>query len=135
MTLPGLRTAIAISLGAIPGALGRHYLSRGLVSLTGITNFPIGTLGVNLLGCFLLGSLVTITMRRFTLSPDMRLLVITGFIGSFTTFSAYELDIAHLAEARQWWLEAIYWLGSPILGLLCLQVGMALGRRLSAPMA
>lgn len=129
MALPGLRAPIAVALGAIPGALGRYYLGKSLANWAGMPDFPIGTLGVNLLGCFLLGLFVTLTLRKLSVSPELRLMVVTGLIGSFTTFSSYELDVAHLTAMRQWWLGGIYWVGSPLLGLLCLWSGMALGRK------
>ncbi len=130
MTLPRWRAPLAVSLGAIPGALSRYYLGGALVHLTGVTDFPLGTLVVNLLGCFGLGFFVTITLSQFTLSPAIRLAVVTGFLGAFTTFSSYELEVANLAETRQWWIAGFYWLGSLLLGLLCLRAGMALAQHL-----
>ncbi|MBW4484391.1 MAG: fluoride efflux transporter CrcB [Tildeniella torsiva UHER 1998/13D] len=129
MVSPGLRAPIAVALGAIPGALSRYYLGKGLATMAGMPDFPIGTLGVNLLGCFLLGLFLTLTLKKWPVSPEFRLMVVTGFIGSFTTFSSYELDVAHLTAMRQGWLAGIYWVGSPLLGLLCLWSGIALGRK------
>lgn len=124
----GLRAPIAVALGAIPGALGRYYLGNSLANWGEMSDFPVGTLGVNLLGCFLLGLFVTLTLRKFSVSPAIRLMVVTGFIGTFTTFSTYELDAAHLADMGSWWLGALYWVGSPLLGMLCLWSGMAVAR-------
>jgi fluoride ion exporter CrcB/FEX len=55
MTFAHFRAPLALSLGAIPGALSRYYLGGWLSELTGLENFPIGTMGINLLGCFLMG--------------------------------------------------------------------------------
>lgn len=129
MVSPGLRAPLAVALGAIPGALGRHYLGKGLANPAGMPSFPIGTLGVNLLGCFLLGLFLTLTLKKWPVSPELRLMVATGFIGSFTTFSSYELEVAELVAMRQWWLAGIYWVGSPLLGMLCLGIGMAVGQK------
>lgn len=60
-----------------------------------------------------------------TIHPDVRLLVTTGFLGSYTTFSTYELDTAKLLE-RSWESDLLYWAGSTLLGLLALQLGTAL---------
>lgn len=129
MTSPGLRAPVAVALGAIPGALGRYYLGNSLANVAGMPNFPIATLGVNLLGCFLLGLFVALTLKKWPVSPEIRLMVVTGFIGSFTTFSSYELDLAHLTAMQQWWRCGVYGVGSPLLGLLCLWSGIALGQQ------
>ncbi len=91
-----LRPVLAVSLGAMPGALSRflleHYLAPYLPA-----QFPLGTLIVNVSGCFLMGVVIPLGFARtFTLHPDLRLLLTTGFLGSYTTFSSYELEVEEL---------------------------------------
>lgn len=127
MTFPRLKSALAVSLGAVAGALSRYYLGEWLISISGVEPFPIGTLGVNLVGCFLMGVFIALTYRHESFRPELRLLVSTGFLGSLTTFSSYQLEISLLVDADGWHQDLLYWLGSPLLGLVCLQAGLALG--------
>jgi len=127
MTFASFRHALAVCLGAIAGALSRYYLGLGLVNLFEFEIFPIDTLGVNLLGCFGLGLFVGFTAGHESMSPEIRLMVATGFFGSLTTFSSYELDLAALGDIKGWHQDVLYGLGSPLLGLVCLYGGVALG--------
>jgi CrcB protein len=123
---PTLRTPLAIALGAIAGALSRYYVGLWFTQLLGI-GFPYSTLFINVSGCFAMGFLATLSLERvITIHPDVRLLLTTGFLGSYTTFSTYELDIAALLQERKLASDLIYWLGSSVLGLLGLQLGSAL---------
>ena len=131
MTFASLQAPFAVGLGAVVGALSRYYLGRWLIDLTGLHDFPVGTLGVNLLGCLAMGTFIALTTPGETLSPAIRLMIATGFLGSLTTFSAYELEIATLLDAEGWHQDLLYWLGSPLLGLACLHGGLTLGRILA----
>jgi len=123
MSLPSpLRPLLAVALGAIPGALGRYYLGLALP-------LPLGTLAANLLGCGAMGLVTGLAAWRWSLSPDLQRLVATGFLGSFTTFATYELDLVVLLEHPGWWSDGLYWVGSPVLGLGCFYAGQTLGRR------
>jgi CrcB protein len=126
---PALRTAIAISLGAIAGALSRYYLG-GWIMLTFDLSFPIGTLSINLLGCFLMGLLVTLMVKTIAFSPDQKLLITTGVFGSLTTFSSYELETAILIDQPGWSDDILYFLGSPILGMLGFLTGTQIAQRI-----
>jgi CrcB protein len=125
MTFAHFRAPMAVGLGAVAGALSRFYLGPWLTNLTGITTFPVGTLGVNLCGCFLMGGFIAITAKTDRISPDLRLLIATGFLGSLTTFSSYELDTSDLLDLKGWRQDMLYGLGSPLLGLACLYGGLA----------
>jgi len=120
-----MRTPLAISLGATAGALSRYYLSTWLAEILG-TEFPYSTLIINVSGCFVMGFFVTVSLGRVVaIHPDVRLLVTVGFLGSYTTFSTYELDTARLLE-RSWNTDLLYWSGSALLGLLSLRLGVFL---------
>ena len=127
MLSPGIRIPIAISLGAIAGALCRYYVTLWFANRTDA--FPLGTLTVNLVGAFVLGIFVTLVRERgMILSPDLALMISVGFLGSLTTFSTFELDTMNLLRDRTWLLAMAYWGGSATLGFLCLYVGMVVGR-------
>jgi CrcB protein len=120
-----IRTPIGISLGAVAGALLRYYLGLWFTQLFG-TAFPYSTLIINISGCFIMGFFTTFALGRLlTIHPDIRLLVTTGFLGSYTTFSTYELDVAKLLQQRSLEIDLIYWLSSAILTLLSLLLGNA----------
>lgn len=125
---PVVRTIAAISLGAIAGALSRYYLGLGLGHLLG-TGLPLGTLLINLTGCFAMGFLTTVSLGPvITIHPDGRLLLGTGFLGAYTTFSSYELESARLSAQYRWGVDLLYWSGSALLGLISLELGIALAQ-------
>ena len=80
-----------VALGGAAGALARFALSGCLYPLAG-NRFPTGTLVVNSLGCLLVGALYVLIMEKALLGPYWRHLLITGFAGALTTFSAFSLD-------------------------------------------
>lgn len=126
---PALRTPIAIGLGAVPGALSRYYLTLALGQWLGPA-FPYGTVVVNLSGALIMGFFATLALDRVAVSPDLHLLIAVGFLGSYTTFSTYTLDTASLLQSSDRLLALLYWAGSAGLGLVSVEVGSFLARRL-----
>lgn len=125
-----VRNLIAISLGAIAGALSRYYLTLWFAQRFG-TNFPYGTFFINLTGCFAMGFFVTLAGERvIVISPEVQLLVATGFLGSYTTFSTYGLDTVILVSQRRLMSAVYYWLGSAILGIISVGLGVVLAKSL-----
>ena len=126
---PALRTPIAISFGAVPGALSRYYLTLWSARWLG-TGFPYGTFLINLTGALVMGFFVTFTLERTITAPDLRLLIAVGFLGSYTTFSTYTLDTMTLARGGNVGSSLFYWAGSAVLGVVCVELGSGLARRL-----
>lgn len=124
-----LRVLLAISFGAIAGTLIRYYLTLYCNQWLG-TAFPFGTFFINLSGAFVMGFFTTLAVERTTISPDLRLAVTVGFLGSYTTFSSYQLDAKKLLIAGHWEITILYWMSSAILGVLSLELGIYLARRL-----
>ncbi len=120
------RTPLAISLGAIAGALSRYWIGLGAAYWWG-TDFPYATLLINLTGCFGMGWFTTLALERLTVSPEVRLMVTTGFLGAYTTFSSYELESFSLL-GKNWLVGLGYWLGSPLLGMVSFYLGVASAR-------
>jgi CrcB protein len=121
------RNSLAISLGAIIGALSRYYLTILFANLLG-TKFPFGTLFINITGSFFIGLFYTLTVSRIlNLSPELISLIAVGFLGSYTTFSSYQLDSIGLFNEGYRQLTILYWLGSPILGFIAIKLGFMLG--------
>jgi fluoride exporter len=119
-----VRNPLAVTLGAIAGALSRYYLSIWLTQRLG-TSFPYATLIINLTGSFAMGLLATLVLERVLLiSPEVRLLIATGFLGSYTTFSSYELDTINLVQESSFNKAIIYWFGSAVMGAVSLYLGI-----------
>ncbi len=87
----------AIALGGSLGAISRYWVSTATYSWLG-SNFPYGTLMVNVTGSLVMGFLTVVLVQRFDVSDEVRLGLIIGFLGSFTTFSAFSIDIIHWIE-------------------------------------
>ena len=118
-----------ICLGGAAGTGARYLLSGWALSAFG-PSFPYGTIGVNVLGSFLLGLLVPIFVATPALSPTLRLALTTGVMGGFTTYSAFNQETIRYIQDGTWRLA----LGNVALTLLlCLAAGfagVALGRSL-----
>lgn len=117
-----------ISLGAVLGALSRYYVTLFWIAQRG-KQFPYGTLFVNLTGSLLIG-FMSIVATKITIPVVIQKLILVGFLGSYTTFSSYMLDTANLFRSHQTMLGIFYWLGSPIIGLLCVEIGIWLAQNL-----
>jgi CrcB protein len=93
---------------AAAGALGA--VARYGVSLAALRwlpeGFPYGTLCVNLLGCFLLGAVTELTLDEGWLAPEVRVIVGTGFLGAFTTFSTFGVETFRAIEVGEWGVAA-----------------------------
>ena len=111
---------LAICVGASLGAILRWLLSSRLNSL--LPSLPPGTLVANLLGGYLIGMAVAFFASHPSLSPQWRLLVVTGFLGGLTTFSTFSVEVVtNLMETRLNWAFAIvaaHLLGSIAMTLL-----------------
>lgn len=125
-----LSAPIAVSLGAIPGALSRYYLTVLFSHLFG-ASFPFGTFFINLSGSLLMGFFATLAIEQVITSAELQLLITTGFLGSYTTFSTYALDSATLLRGRYRSRALFYWLGSAVLAGICLEIGILLANLLS----
>jgi len=90
---------ISVAAGGASGACARYGL--GLLMSGHTTRLPLGTLLANLIGCFLAGVLTSWYLHRGTIPGVGYLLLMTGFLGGFTTFSAFSVDTLRLVEAGQ----------------------------------
>ncbi|BAQ64892.1 fluoride efflux transporter CrcB [Geminocystis sp. NIES-3709] len=125
---PLIRIPIAISLGAILGALIRYYIILNLNQWLQY-NFPFGTFFINISGAFLMGFIAHLHFKMDIISPDFRYMFIVGFLGSYTTFSTYELEIKILLEKGKLLQTSFYWLGSMIFGVIFFELGNFLGKK------
>jgi CrcB protein len=116
-----------IALAGCVGTLSRYGLV-GLVHRLNIFSFPLGTLAVNVTGCFLAGMLWALFESRWPVSGETRTIILVGFMGAFTTFSAYILETGELMRSSEW----LYAFGNIALqnglGFMALFTGALLGR-------
>ncbi|MCS1350983.1 fluoride efflux transporter CrcB [Mechercharimyces sp. CAU 1602] len=112
---------VLVALGGFGGALLRWWMSRFFNDFSSTSPFPLGTLLVNVLGSFLLGYLYEIFG-----SDEMYLLVGVGFLGSFTTFSTFQLETVYLWRDRKWTLSILYFILTYVLSICAAWVGYLL---------
>ncbi|MET0171828.1 MAG: fluoride efflux transporter CrcB [Agrobacterium vaccinii] len=121
-----------IALVAIGGAIGS--VARYLVGVWGVKlagpNFPWGTITVNVVGAFFIGLMVEVIARRFDASSEVRVFIVTGILGGFTTWSSFTLDAVVLFERGDLGLAAVYLLASLVVSFAAIFAGLALGRAL-----
>lgn len=122
---------LLIALGAAAGANARYLIGLWAGNRLG-ADFPYGTLIVNLSGSFILGLLLTLATGRLTLSPEARLLLTVGFLGSFTTFSSYTFETINLLREATLWRAAVNIIANNVAGIVCAILGVALGRWLQS---
>ena len=118
-----MKLAIIIAIGGAAGALGRHLLSVYLGQLIG-GGFPWAILTVNVLGSFLLGVITGLAAQSVFVTPEVKALVTVGFLGAFTTFSAFSLDIVELCERGHWPLAFFYICASVLIAVFGLMGGV-----------
>ena len=118
---------IALAGGA--GTLARYGLA-GLVHRWMGAGFPWGTAAVNALGCFLFGIAWAMATEHFALGSQTRAVVLIGFLGAFTTFSAFVSETGQLLADSQWLLAGGNVLLQNVLGLAVFFLGLAVGRTL-----
>jgi CrcB protein len=123
---------LAVAAGGVVGAVGRHLLYLATGHLLG-HGFPYATLIVNVVGSFAMGVLIETMALAWSASTEMRLFLVTGILGAFTTFSTFSLDFAVLYERRAFALCALYTIASFALSVGALFAGLVLVRRLVPP--
>ncbi len=108
------------------GALGSvlRYLTSVFASRYFPGFFPWGTFAVNILGCLAVGILLGFFAEKQTANVSLKLLLIPGFCGGYTTFSAFAAENVSLLQSGNPWIAAVYTISSIALGLLAVWVGM-----------
>jgi CrcB protein len=117
---------LLIALGGALGSVGRYYASRLVMELTAGT-FPWGTMFVNITGGILIGFIAALSApeSRYFISPQTRLLIMTGICGGYTTFSTFSLETVALLGEGQWLTASLNAIGSVILCLAAVWLGSA----------
>ena len=111
-----IKQIILVGLGGATGSILRYLLQRILTGLFPHV-FPVGTFIVNITGCFLIGLFYGWSERYPGLTPEIRLLLMTGLCGGFTTFSAFTLEGMNLLSEQRFTIFFLYFALSVLLGL------------------
>ncbi|GAC1340462.1 MAG: fluoride efflux transporter CrcB [Myxococcales bacterium] len=119
---------LLVALGGSLGAVSRWALQEWLAPQS--TSFPTATFLINVTGCFLIAAFAALAGAHPALDGGWRLLFPVGFVGAYTTFSTYELDLWRLIERGHAGLAAAYFVGSNALGFLAILAGLWAGRLL-----
>jgi len=119
-----MKHLLLVGLGGGLGAIARYKLGGWVLHQTMSWRFPAGTFVVNVLGCLVAGLLAAYVERRDLLGPETRLLLFTGVLGGFTTFSAFGLETAYLLRRGEAGVAAAYVVGSVAVGLTALLLVM-----------
>lgn len=124
-----MQKLLLIGLAGALGALARYGLSGFVQRYSGFT-FPVGTLVVNLLGTFLFGFIWSLVEQRLVISVETRVVILSGFLGAFTTFSSFMFETSALVGDGQWGLAVLNIAAQITLGLAAIFLGLAAGRAL-----
>jgi CrcB protein len=119
-----MRDIVLVGVGGFVGAAARHVLGTWLMLGSGQDRFPVGTLAINVLGCALIGVFAALAEHLPGLNGPARLLLVTGVLGGFTTFSAFGLESVLMLRRGDAGLALAYVAASVLLGLAAVWLGM-----------
>ena len=117
-----MMSLFVVGLGGFIGAVSRFYLSNIINNLKEIS-FPLGTFIVNIIGCLFIGIVMYLVEEKSFLSPNLKLLLLTGLLGSFTTFSTFGFDTLHLFRLGDFFSAGLNILLNVLVGLLAVYIG------------
>ena len=119
---------LSVAVGGAFGAVARY-----LVNLSPLKNlfpyFPFPTFFINILGSFLIGFLLILLTEKLVGGENLRLALIVGFLGAFTTFSTFEAEIWVLIKENQFWTAFLYLFLSIVVGFVGVALGIWLAKR------
>ncbi len=117
----------AIAIGGALGAVSR-YLAVALVTEWFGKSFPFGTMAVNITGSFLIGILYVLVVQKLHAMPEIKAILVVGFLGSFTTFSTFSLETFSLIERGDFSQAGLYVVSSLVLGILAVWGGITVAK-------
>jgi CrcB protein len=121
-----LRQMLIVALGGAVGSVARYRLSGWVLHQAIDWKFPLGTFVVNVVGCLCVGLLAGLAVKDDYFSPDLRLLLFTGLMGGFTTFSAFGLETFYLLRRGEYLIAGGNMVLSMAVGMLALFAGYQL---------
>jgi CrcB protein len=126
-----LRLLFIIGIGGFLGTIAR-YLFQQLIYRFYPASFPVGTLAINLLGCFLIGIFFALSEKGNVIPPEWRMFLTTGLCGGFTTFSAFSFESVQLLNDGEYTYMTGYILASVVIGIAATIAGIWITRSIIA---
>lgn len=127
-----MKSVLLVALGGALGSMARFKLSGWVLHQTPSWRFPLGTLTVNLVGCFIAGLLAGLAVKQDIFTPDARVFLFTGLLGGFTTFSAFGLETLLLLKRGEAGVAIANVAISVVVGLLVAWLGYEITARTAA---
>lgn len=118
-----MRNLLLVGSGGFLGSIARYLLGGFVLHSTGAARFPFATLVVNVTGCLAIGAIAGFAERASVFAPSTRLFLITGFLGGYTTFSAFAYETVFLAREHAWVSAVANVIAQMALGLLAVVAG------------
>ena len=118
--------ALAVTLGGALGALARYGLDS-LIERRAFSVFPWSTFLINVSGCFVAGAVVAALVDRHHVPPALRVGIVVGFLGAYTTFATFEQETVDLARAHDYFVATVNAVGSVGAGIAAVLAGTAVG--------
>lgn len=115
---------LLVGLGGFAGAVARYSLGGWILHHTLSAKFPWSTFTVNAAGCLVMGLLSGVIERLDWFTPQLRLLLLAGLLGGFTTFSAFGLETVYLLRRGEPWIALTYTLASVLVCIAALWIGL-----------
>lgn len=119
---------LLILLGGGAGSLARYLAGTAIMTRFG-GRFPLGTLVINVTGSFLIGLIMTLLTERLQPHENLRLAVVVGFVGGYTTFSTFEWETYSAVREGAFWVGLANVLGSVLFGYIAVWLGVLAARR------
>ena len=117
-----------VAVGGALGAMARYGVAIFIAQFW-TSQFPLATFLINVSGSFILGFFTTFAVEKSSIDPLWRLLVATGFVGAYTTFSTFEYESQRLVEGGATMFAVANVVGSIVAGFAAVQLGVLLARR------
>jgi len=122
-----IRTILLVGLGGGIGSILR-YLTSVVINKNFSTTFPLATFVINMLGCFIIGILVSLMDKQPWAGDNFKYFFVTGFCGGYTTFSTFANENVSLMNSNHSFIAFAYIAASVVAGLIAVWCGMVLGK-------
>ena len=124
-----LTRILSIAVGGAFGAVARYLINISPLQ-DFLKPFPFPTFFINITGSFLIGFLLILFTDKFQIYENLRFALMVGFLGAYTTFSTFELEIWGLIKENQFFTAFLYLLTSVLIGFIGVLAGVALAKKL-----
>lgn len=120
-----MTNVLLVGIGGFLGSAARYLVTGIVTQASTAARFPYGTLVVNTVGCLAIGAIAGLAERADLFSPQVRLVLVTGILGGFTTFSAFAFETYFLGREHHWTLATVNVVAQVALGLAAVWLGHA----------